>query len=262
MKYVLFFVIYIMFLSCSKGNKSARSESNIQKKLNEQTFNKFKSKKHSNVGVIFKDELKIYNLNKEVIKNVKGLFGEIVTIDSVSIEKFDLKESGDRCDLLNFVKVSNSKINGWVCTSDLYEKDPNNKFKKDKIEIIGDFYLFSTKNFSFGFYDEKEGGLSFCDVNDCPILIKNDISEGFSFVKVDSISDSDLFNLYPKGYITFNSHDGWEDKIVFSAFDNNNLFLKIKREYQEGVGYISLDIIFNPNNVLCNISDSKIEYPE
>lgn len=262
MKYVLFFVICIMFLSCSEDNKSTQSESNVPKKLNEQTFTKFKTKKYSNIGVIFKDELNVYDLNKEVIKNVKGLFGEIVSIDSISVEKFDLKKSGDRCDLLNFVKVRSSKINGWVCTYDLYEKDPDNKLKKDKIEKIGDFYLFSTKNFSFGVYDEKEDGFSFCDMNDCPLLIKNDVSEGFEFVKVIGNSDSSLFDLYSKGYLTFDSHDGWDDKIVFSAFDNNNLYLKVKREYQEGFGYISLEISFNPNNVFCKILDYKHEYPE
>ncbi|MFT7545426.1 MAG: hypothetical protein ACI8YO_002213 [Gammaproteobacteria bacterium] len=265
---LLIFTSFIIF-SCSQTNEkkdiSNDSISIESDKLNSLEIkdrislnpdaNSFKSKGNNNTGIILSNKLNLYNHNKEIIGSSENLFGVVVSIDSISKQKHTLKESDDRCDLHNFVKINSEQINGWVFGEYVFENDKRDTtFTVDNIT----FEFKPTNNFNIGVYDEKEDMLSFCgDGNRSPVILYNSKFNKNEYIPIKGSSE-----LYNYNYLTYDSHDGWIDELKNIDYRSDTLHLEVNREYQEGSKVISLDIIITDSSsfgVVTNVIEIKPE---
>lgn len=243
MKQITFFVL--LFLACSCGEQKA------EKTIKTPVKKSFKTIGHKTIGVILTEELIIYDLHKNELKKVGNLYGEIVQIDSISKNKYDLKNTDDRCNLYNFVKVRSKKINGWVYSPEVFEQQiassPMNKSPEDTLFHFKGIQikLIPTKNFNIGVYDEKEDMLSFCSGNQSPVILYNSIYNKYEYIPISNETSKEIN--YSFKYFTFDSNDGWHDELISSDLKDNVLTLKIKREFQEGHAKIVIQILLDPN---------------
>lgn len=245
---ILLFFFLILLSACNQTHKKKETE---QEKETLTTKNLlFESLKHANIGVILTEELIVYDRFGSQLKTIKNLYGEIVAIDSISKEKIDLKNTGDNCNLLNFVKIRSKKITGWVYDPKLYEREiiPNLKrdttlvFNRMKIDIL------PAKNFNIGVYDEVEDMLTFCSGNESPVIFYNSKYKKYETILLENLPESQ--NDYAESYFTLDNHEGWGDKIIAAQFSNNRLTLVVKREYQEGEATITIEITFDKHKSL------------
>jgi len=72
-------LLLFAFVNCSKSTSENKSESVEFTKIEEKE--KFDALAHQNLGIVLTDLIKIYDSDKNVLKEVKGVFGEIVQID-------------------------------------------------------------------------------------------------------------------------------------------------------------------------------------
>ncbi|MFD0962705.1 hypothetical protein [Pseudofulvibacter geojedonensis] len=245
MRFYYLLIFCLLLLSCKKEGKVKEIinvnevvESGNKISLLSKDF--FKVKEHKNRAVVISNSLKIYNRNKKVIDSVKNLYGSLVEIDSISELKYDLLDSGERCNLYNFIRIKGNKIEGWVIGKDIFEY--SNEERDSVLEMNGvKLQLKTTQNFDIGVYDEENEILSFCgEGNQMPLLIKNSLFDKEELIKVKGFQ-----NLYPDGYLTLDAHDGWYDSINELSYINNVLNITITRVYQEGSDVIRANIFFN-----------------
>ncbi len=189
---------------------------------------------HNNNGLILANEMTLYDAYKNPIKTVQVPFGEYVTIDSISEEKFDLTNGIDRCNLHNFVKAKGDNIKGWVYGKYLFEAELKGR---DTILTLNGitFKIIPTKNFNIGVYDEIEEGLSTCEMTYSPVLFYNSLFNKYEYLPI-------VDENYPDHFFTLDNHDGWLDKIRSIEYTNQQLLLNIEREYQEGFADIQIAI--------------------
>lgn len=236
----LLFFFLILLSACNQTHKKKETDQKKEKTSGKEML--FHAIKHDNIGVILTDELIVYDRFGSQLKTIKNLYGEIVAIDSISKEKIDLKNTGDNCNLLNFVKIRSENINGWVYSPKVYEHDINPNLKRDttlvfnqmKIEIL------PTKNFNIGVYDEVEDMLTFCSGNDSPVIFYNSKFKKYETILLENLPESQ--NDYSDNYFTLDNHDGWVDKIIAATLSANCLTLEIERNYQEGAALITVEI--------------------
>lgn len=195
----------------------------------------FETQANKNTGVITIEKLHLYNRKGVVIDSVENLFGQIIQIDSISSLKYDLKHSSDECNLHNFVKISNANINAWVYGKNVFEIEKGNRtvlFSSDSI----DFKFQPTKNFGIGVMNED--GLTFCgDGTHSPVLLFNSKYNKQELVFLNKKNEA-----YGFDYLTYNNHDGWNDKILDLKYADDILYLTVVRSYQEGRVKINLEI--------------------
>lgn len=199
----------------------------------------FDKEKHLSEGIILSKSLKVYNDKKEEIGVINNnLWGQIVKIDSISSLKFDLSNSKDECNRLNFIKISSHNITGWVHSAELFELEESNR---DTSFIIKGLLVKTRigKNFGVGVWNSENDQMSYCD-NVSPVVLYNS-----KFNKNECIIINGKQEVYSKGYFTLDSHDGWSDAIKSVKYENNQLVLGIEREHQEGYEDIILKINLN-----------------
>jgi hypothetical protein len=231
--------LYLILVAIISSAQTKNNESVAIKSL------AFQSIKHSNIGVILTDELIVYDRFGSQLKTIKNLYGEIVAIDSISKEKIDLKNTGDNCNLLNFVKIRSEKITGWVYSSKVYEHEINPSFKRDTTLVFNQMKIdiLPAKNFNIGVYDEVEDMLTFCGGNDSPVIFYNSKYKKYETILLENLPESN--NDYSENYFTLDNHDGWGDKIIATYFSSDRLTLVVKRGYQEGEATITIEIKFD-----------------
>ncbi|WP_417368402.1 hypothetical protein [Flavobacterium beibuense] len=190
------------------------------------------SLKHNNKVLILKGELELYNKNLKETGKAAGLYGLIVSTDSISQNRYDLTGANDYCKLHNFIKVSHPDVKGWVYGKDVYEYD----MSRDTTFTVNDiqFKIIPTKNFSVGVYDDE--GLTFCG-SDNPMVLYNSKFEKEEFIPIENKNDD-----YVSDYISYDSHDGWIDSFEGASLVGDTLTLNIYREYQEGSANIIFEI--------------------
>ncbi|WP_445722219.1 hypothetical protein [Flavobacterium sp.] len=201
----------------------------------------FKRKKYQNEAIILTDTIKIYDINKNIIYKITNAYGEIITIDSISEEKINLKQTNERCDLHNFIWVKNEKFSGWIYGEFVFEKENKNRAVNYTIDSTI-FKFIPTKNFNIGVYDEEMGELSFCSDNQSPILFYNGRDQKYEYIKI--IQDKEI---YSENYLTLDTHDGWYDEIKSVIYSDGVLNLEIYREYQETNVTIEIEIYLDKN---------------
>lgn len=243
MKQITFFILLFLASSCGEQNP----ENPVQKKFRKP----FKTIAHKTMGIILTEELTVYSLNKDSLKTIGNLYGEIVQIDSISKKKYDLKNTDDRCNLHNFVKVRSKKINGWVYSPEVFEhvltQVPYESVQPDTTLIFGNtrIRVIPTKNFNIGVYDETVDGLSFCSGNQSPVILYNSVYNKYEYIPISNETSKEIN--YSFNYFTFDSNDGWHDEWISSDLKGTILTLKIKREFQEGHAKIVIQIRLDPN---------------
>lgn len=244
---LLFFFLILLF-SCNQTDK--KKETNQKKEKTSAKEMLFQAIKHDNIGVILTDELIVYDRFGSQLKTIKNLYGEIVAIDSISKEKIDLKNSGDNCNLLNFVKIRSENINGWVYSPKVYEHELNPSPKRDTTLVFNEMKIeiLPTKNFNIGVYDEVEDILTFCSGNDSPVIFYNSKYKKYETILLENLPESQ--NDYAESNFTLDNHEGWHDEIIAVHFSNNRLTLVVKREYQEGEATITIEITFDKHKSL------------
>ena len=247
MQRISFFILPLFFISCNEQEPTQVTKVETKNKINRP----FQTIKRETIGIILTNELTVYDLNKNVLKKVSNLYGEVVEIDSISKNKFDLKNTDDRCNLYHFVKVRSKKINGWVYSQEVYEQVLSQatyeSVKQDTSLVFGDIQIkiIPTKNFNIGVYDEAVEGLSFCNGNHSPVILHNSIYNKYESIPLENKTFKKIN--YPSNYFTFDSHDGWHDELISSSFKNNLLTLEIKREFQEGHAKYVIEITLDRN---------------
>ena len=236
--------LYLILIAISSSAQTKNNESVAVKSL------AFQSIKHANIGVILTDELIVYDRFGSQINTIKNLYGEIVAIDSISKEKIDLKNTGDNCNLLNFVKIRSKKITGWVHDSKLYEREIKPSLKRDTTLVFNQMKIdiLPAKNFNIGVYDEVEDMLTFCGGNESPVIFYNSKYKKYETIFLENLPETQ--NDYSENYFTLDDHDGWGDKIIASHFSNNRLTLVVNRGYQEGEATITIEIKFDKHKSL------------
>lgn len=243
----------IVFFSCAKEKKDDsviaipnKAEKTIQAEK------PFATAGYSNKALILSDKMDIYNDGKEVIGNEKALYGLIVDLDGISIDRFDLTNSDDHCNLHNFVKVMSPKLNGWVYGKDIYEYD----VARDTTFTINEvkFILTPTKNFDIGHFDGEM--LTFCADNN-PVVLYNSIYNKEEFIPVNNKHE-----WYKDDYLILDFHDGWEDTVSGCSLHDNVLLLDIFREYQEGSANIIFEIYLKPEGTFALIKEYIPHEPE
>ncbi|WP_417351638.1 hypothetical protein [Flavobacterium alkalisoli] len=187
---------------------------------------------HNNKVLILKGELDIYNKNLKETGKAAGLYGLIVSTDSISKNRYDLTGDNDYCKLHNFVKVSHPHVKGWVYGKNVYEYD----MSRDTAFTVNDiqFKIIPTKNFNVGVSDDE--GLTFCG-SGSPMVLYNSKFEKEEFIPIENKNE-----YYNSDYITYDSHDGWMDEIAKVSLKDDILLLDIFREYQEGSANIIFEI--------------------
>lgn len=249
MKQITLFILLFLVFSCGEQTP----ENSVQKKFRKP----FKTVVHKTMGIILTEELTVYNLNKDSLKTIGNLYGEIVQIDSISKNKYDLKNTDDRCNLYNFVKVRSKKINGWVYSPEVYEhiiaKVPYEYPKEDTTLIFADtrIKIIPAKNFNIGVYDETVEGLSFCSGNEKPVILYNSMYNKYEFIPISDETSKEI--IYSSRYFTFDSNDGWHDELISSSFKDTILTLEIKREFQEGHAKLVIQITLDRNQSIGKI---------
>jgi hypothetical protein len=248
MQRIAFLLFPLLLISC--GEQKTPKSQEVEPKI--KVDKSFQTIKHGTIGIILTNELTVYDLHKNVLKKVGNLYGEIVEIDSISKNKFDLKNTDDRCNLYNFVKVRGKKINGWVYGPEVYEQQrPEhaliNKAADDTILNFSgvQIKIIPTKNFNIGVYDELENMLSFCDGNHSPVILYNSIYNKYESIPLENKTSGEIN--YPSKYFVFDSHDGWHDKLISSRLKGNVLTLEMKRELQEGHAKYMIEITLDRN---------------
>lgn len=242
-KDILLTILATLLFSCSNNVQSQKliSEQDKQTEFNVMT--------HQNLGIILVDSLNVYDKNRNVIGKTMNTLGQMVTIDSVSISKFTVSKSTNRCNLHNFIHVKGSKINGWVYGQSVFEAEQSNRDTSFVIDGIS-FKIIPTKNFGIGVYDEELDLLSFCGQgSQSPILLYNSKFVKYEYIPVDHKET------YSETYVTLDNHDGWSDRIKRLGFVNDTLKLFIEREYQEGFADIEIEIYINDKQSKANVAN-------
>ena len=223
-----YFYLMLFFLTSCNFSSSDKKNDNVAMIM--------ETKYHLNEGIILTDKIKIYDNNQNEIKEISTTFGEVVKIDSISISKYNLKKTDDRCDLHNFVKIKGKDFSAWVYGDKIFEKE---NAKRD-FEVKHNNYTFEilpTKNFSIGVYDKELEMLSFCESGtQSPVLFYNGVFKKYEFIPI--LNKNEVYY----DFFTLDSHDGWEDNIIDTKFKDNVLTLNIVREQQEGFTDIILEI--------------------
>lgn len=191
-------------------------------------------KPKQNDAIILVDTLFIYNNKWQVIGKRGGLYGCIVSIDSVSEEKIALTQTTNNCLKHNFVHIKHLNWQAWVYGQKVFEKENENR--DTSLIFNGVNYIFTPcKNFGIGIYDEDEELLSFCpDGNQNPLLLYNSKFQSQSIISIDKSE------AYSENYVTLDHHDGWIDQIKLVDIKNDTMKIQIERIYQEGFADIEL----------------------
>lgn len=242
MKNLILPLILLVVISCHQ-NTVRKEQKSIETKVLKQKA--FETIVHPNEGVFLTENIKIYDNKQNVIREIEHVYGEVLTIDSISKLKFDLTGSDDRCKLHNFVKVKCKRFSGWVYGDFLFEKE-----KGDRTVKVGETgLLIPTKNFNIGVYDEKVQCLSFCgDGNQNPVLFYNGIFKKYEYLPIVPKNEN-----YSETYLTLDNHDGWRDEVKSFSSDGVTMKLSIYREYQEGSAVIDLEIDINNKQSTCKV---------
>lgn len=231
-KIAAYLFIFFNLLACHNSPQANTSEvSNIDSIKNPIPFTRVK---HLNQGLILAKEITLYDIYKNPIKTIKIPYGEVITIDSISRDKFALTNDSNRCNLHNFVKVNGPSIKGWIYGKNIFEnelKGRDTSFTMNEIQ----FKIIPTRNFNIGVYDEVEEALSACDMTYSPILFYNSKYNKYEYLPI-------LDENYSENLLTLDDHDGWLDKIKSTSFQDDVLTLNIYREYQEGSAEIVVTI--------------------
>lgn len=242
MKNLVLPLIVLAAISCNQKTAS-KAQTPIKKEVLKQKA--FETIVHPNKGIFLTENIQIYDNKQNVIREIEDVYGQLVTIDSISKLKFDLTGSDDRCKLHNFVKVKCKRFSGWVYGDFLFEKE-----KYDRIVNVGRTgLLIPTKNFNIGVYDEEVECLSFCgDGNQSPVLFYNGTYKKYEYLPIFPKNEN-----YSEGYLTLDDHDGWQDKA--KSFSSNGITLKLTvyRQYQEGGAVIDLEIDINNKQSTCKV---------
>jgi hypothetical protein len=231
-------VFFSVLLSCTEKN-SQKTAIDSQRK--------FQKQKHSNTGVILTENISLYDMDQKITGIVKDVYGLVVEMDSISVLKYDLDNTKDKCNLHNFVKIKSPRINGWVYGKFLFEQENKNRDTVFTIDGVM-FKITPTKNFNIGVYDEEEKMLSFCSETQSPVLFYNGKSKINQYLPI-----KDYTEYYKEGYLTLDDHDGWTDLIKGIHFSDNILVLNIQRGYQEGFADIEIEINTNKNPAVAKI---------
>ncbi len=200
---------------------------------------KIENLKYNNDAVILTEKIKLYDSEHNFIREINGVYGQIVSIDSNSKNKYDLSNSDESCNLHNFVKIKGQKLTGWVYGKYLFEKENLNRdttllINNIKIEIV------PTKNFNIGVYDKEIDGLSFCSNNQNPVILFNSLFNKYEYIQISPKNEN-----YTENYLTLDNHDMWLDKIENVNINGAIVTMQIFREYQEGFADIEIEIRLN-----------------
>ncbi|MGX7668756.1 hypothetical protein [Flavobacterium pedocola] len=243
------FVLLTTLISCNKNTPESKPISAQKTKIEKKE--KFEAVTYQNDAILLTDTIKIYDSQQNVIREITNVYGKVVTIDSISKNKFDLTNSGERCNLHNFVKVTGPNISGWVYGRFLFEKENQKRDKTLNIDTVK-FQIIPTKNFNIGVYDEETEGLSFCGENQNPVLFYNGLYNKYEYLPLYPKNEN-----YDENYLTLDAHDGWMDEIKNYSLKENVLTPEIYREYQEGSATITVEIELNKKQSTCKVT--KIE---
>lgn len=244
-KFALLFLL-ISLVSCNEKSKTTTPTTTTSDTKTSEILN-FKRVNYKNEAIILTDTIQIYDTTKKIINQITNIYGEVVTIDSISEKKFNLQDTKERCDLHNFVWVKSNKFSGWIFGDYIFEKENRNR---NINYIVGslEFKFIPTKNFNVGVYDEEMEELSFCKNNQSPILFYNGRDKKYQYIKIN-----DNQKIYTDKYLTLDSHDGWYDEIKSIGYKDNILSLLIKREYQEGNATIELEIYLDTKQSIARV---------
>jgi len=244
----LIFPLILMFVSCTQ-HPAQQKDKPIEKK--ELKTKAFETAGHKNKGILLSEKVKIYDNKQNVLREIEAIYGEVVTIDSISKLKFELTNSDDRCNLHHFVKVKGKGFSGWIYGDLLFEIEEGDR----AVKLGSSGEIIPTKNFNIGVYDDEEDMLSFCSENQNPVLFHNTIFNKYEYLPILPKNEN-----YPQGYLTFDNHDGWKDVIRSFSSDGRTLKIQIYREYQEGSATIDLEIELSEKQSTCKVV--KVEKEE
>lgn len=196
--------------------------------------------------LLLSDNLPVYNNSGIETGSVNAVYGLTFPVDSISMSRITINKTKDNCDEFNFVKVDNTRINGWLYSKDVFGYRNN---KRDTSFDAGGikFKIYHAQNFGVGASDDD--GLTGCTAI-TPIVLHNSKYNIEAFVPL-----KDETGKYPGKFLVLDENDGWYDKIKKTSFENGKLKLIVYREYQEGSAYFTILISLSRKGYSAVVND-------
>lgn len=206
----------------------------------------FESEAGKGKVLLLSDNLPVYNNSGIETGSANAVYGLTFPVDSISTSRININKTKDNCDEFNFVKVGNTRINGWLYNKDVFGYGNN---KRDTLlDAAGiKFKIYHAQNFGVGASDDD--GLTGCTAI-TPIVLHNSKYNVEAFVPL-----KDETGKYPGKFFVLDENDGWYDKIKETSLENGKLKLIVYREYQEGSAYFTILISLSGKGYSAVVND-------
>lgn len=251
MKKLIYLIPILFCISCQQNtNKlgSQQSES-IKSSVKDSAIKESAVKAVKNIafekvntkGILLGNNIKLLDENLNEMKDISSLNETPVQVIGLSKNYFKAKPTDEYCQEFKYVKIKFNDVEGYVDGRMVYQLTHDEQNKTFNIE--GNEVSFTpTAYYGIGVADDN--GLTGCQTQS-PVVFSDEKASYKGLVKM--IKNDYVYDDYP--YFELKADDGNYDEIIGVKKQKEKYILEVKRDFQEGIATMTVEIYKNSNGV-------------